>query len=252
MILELERTVLPPDDLLPPHIQKLAAERDKAFEAADDFLAEHDTLLSDRWEEIYETRDMVAAAEAAAQGNDPMKVPSELEKARALRPRIVGAARGLVRRANQADQKLVAEWRKVVADLAPVARERLEEAAKKYEEAYRAFQAVRAEFGDAAYLARYVHAAQGHYMPDFKGGPQTPRRIDSGAQVKAAPGPLELKEVMDSFKRAENQPVERMVKVVSDRNGMVLTLAEAQARALVGSNGGKEVGLRILEEEDDQ
>lgn len=231
---DLNRTILPPADMLPKHIQALAAERDAAYEAASDFIDEHAVLLGDGWERVYEARDTVAAAEAAVEGRDPLSVPSELEKARAQRPRIMGAAHALAHKANAADAALVREWRKHVADLAPAARERLEKTAQAYEAAYRAFMEAREAFGAASYVCRYVRAAQGAgYMPDFNDSPQNPQRID-GQELMSPPGLGEIREVLRSLDEAERRPVER-IRRVAGPSGVVLELTESQAAALVRS-----------------
>ncbi|MDX3414957.1 hypothetical protein PV661_11940 [Streptomyces sp. MD20-1-1] len=232
---DINRTTLPPADMLPKPIQKLVAERDAAYEAASDFIDEHAVILGDGWEKVLEARDTVAAAEAAVAGKDPLKVPSELEAARAQRPRILGAAHALARRANAADAALVREWRKHVADMAPAARERLEKAAQAYEAAYRAYTEAREAFGAASYVCRYVRAAQGTgYIPDFNDVPQNPQRID-GRELLASPGLGEIREVLRSLDEAERRPVER-IRRVAGRNGVVLELTESQARALVNSS----------------
>ncbi|MGW5690871.1 hypothetical protein ACWEWX_07865, partial [Streptomyces asiaticus] len=119
-----------------------------------DFESEHHGLLSDQWEAAYEARDILAAAEAVTAGKDPLKIKSELAEARDLRPRIVGAARALVKDVRAKDAALAAAFRKHVGELAPAAAQRLQEAAKAYQEAHSALMTARAAFGAAVDFRR--------------------------------------------------------------------------------------------------
>lgn len=234
MTFDVNRTILPADDLLPEPIRDLQAQRDTAYERWETFYDEHAALLSDGWESTFEARDTVAAAEAVAAGKDPLKLKSELAAARDRRPRVVGAARELARAANAADRALVRAWRDAVADLAPVAADRLQAAADAYADAYRAFLDARQSFGAATAFRRYVRVAQGSHTPDFYDAPQNPVRSDGLAPNYPA-GLAEIQEVMTSFEGFDATPPGDRRVMVQLPDGSQMELAYDQAVALVGS-----------------
>ncbi|WP_107644891.1 hypothetical protein [Streptomyces sp. Ru87] len=233
-MIDVSRTILPADDLLPDHVRDLQAQRDAAYDAWETFADEHRALLSDRWEETFEARDIVAAAEAVSAGKDPLKLKSELAAARDRRPRVIGAARELARAANAADRALVQAWKRSVASLAPVAAERLEAAAEAYADAYRAFIDARQSFGAATAFRRYVRVAQGAYTPDFTDMPQTPVRAD-GLAPNSPAGLQEIREVMQTFEGFDAVPPGDRRVTVQLPDGSQVELAYDQAVALVGS-----------------
>ncbi|MDQ8706767.1 hypothetical protein RCO28_30480 [Streptomyces sp. LHD-70] len=252
-----DTTQLPPAEMLPGSLLPLLETRDAAYERWVDHQGEYSLLLSDGWEKSYETRDMVAAAEAVVNGQDPLKIPSELAEARDLRPRVIGAARALARDVIAKDRALAAAFKRQVRDLVPDAGQGLKEAAEAYQEAERAFHAARSRFGAAANYRRFLFKWAGVERPDFNLGGM-PLRGD-GLNVIAAPGSMEIREVIDSFKDVgmtdvfgeEGTPdtTPTLVTVRNTKTGMELQLSPDQARAVVGSSNNS-LDLVILDDSD--
>ncbi|MEV6993071.1 hypothetical protein AB0N87_28350 [Streptomyces sp. NPDC093228] len=235
-------TVLPPAHLLPVEILPLQEARDAAYERWDDFYTEHHALLSSNWEATYESRDIVAAAEAVQTGKDPMRVKSALAEARDRRPRVIGAYQELAKAVRTTDKALVTAWRQHVGSLAPVAAQRMTETAAAYEEAHRALLAARAAFGEATLFRSYVHDWQGDGRTDFHSGGANPHRAD-GLPITSDIGAGEVREVMESFRAAgysddgsADAPNPAVLVKVRGANGVAIELAATQAYALVSAS----------------
>jgi hypothetical protein len=197
-------TLTPPLELLATHAPDVAAlvrERDAAHDAYEDFIADHDDILSEAWERIAAAADKAAGAEAVRAGRDPLKLASQVEKVRALRPRMVGAANELAQQVNSADRKVRAAMRAAAASLAPVFGADVADTEAAYTEAHSALQRAREAYGKA--LARrkwsYVAAADGRH--DFPTYVAAPAGFD-GLRVEAGAGIPEIRAIRDSWERA--------------------------------------------------
>lgn len=232
-------TALPPADLLPSEILPLLEARDAAHERWDAFYTEHHDLLSSNWQDTYEARDIVAAAEAVVDGKDPLKVKSKLAEARDLRPRIIGAYKELAKAVRVADRALVTAWRQHAGALAPVAAQRMQETAAAYEEAYRAFLDARAAFGRAVNFRLYIREWQGDGRSDYYEGDVNPRRADGMPLINDI-GAAEVREVLESFRAAgfsddgtDDDPNPDVLVKVRGTNGIPIEITASQAYALV-------------------
>ncbi|WP_392840651.1 hypothetical protein [Streptomyces sp. LN500] len=237
-MLDLTTTIDP--QFLSPELRKAIALRDKAYGAATDFEADNYAILSDDWLVIAEATDLKAAIAAVDAGDDPMTLPSEIDRARSLRPKVLAIHGKLEREFRAADAKVAGLYRREAASLAAGAEQRMGDAMKAAEAAYGAFLGIAADAGQSMQVVRHLRnwASGGRSnAPSGSGGPV----MADGVAPNAADPMGALREAARTYE-VEFVPVKRVR--VGTPGGSVIVVSEEQAKALVGGNA--DPAIRIL------
>lgn len=242
MIADVVMDNYPPASLLPKAVAELVAARDAALEALNDFEEQHESLLRDDWAVQAEAADTLAAVDAVRAGRDPLAGPSALTKAREERPRVLAVHQMLtadLRRAEHAARKAV---QRIAGELEAQVRPELEAAAKRAEDAYRAFLDAQGAFGAVGAQILALRAWANSDMADWVEGSASPRRAD-GASLVASNPIAALREVLTSF---DAEVVPDPIVTVQRTDGETFTMRRSQARALVGTEIRKGQHLVII------
>lgn len=148
-----------PDDA-PASVKKLEKARDTAYERWDNLYIDHHDVVSSEWERIATDKDRAAGRLAVEEGRDPLDVPSEVEAAKRVRGRILGALAGLKTEVDRADSKV----RRALVEAAPAMGEKYAAdvaiTAQAYEDAWAALLAARGAFGAAVTRRRWGQEVQ--------------------------------------------------------------------------------------------
>lgn len=225
---------------LPADIRKAITARDKAAEAYYNFEAENAHILADDWLDLAEATDLKAAFRAVDAGEDPMELPSEIDRVRSLRPKIKALFGKLEREAKTTNAALSALYRRAAPSLTAEAHTRLDAAMAAAEKSYAAFladaSAANVEMGAIRHLRNQSSGGRTD-APGAGGHPVCADGISANSQDKLTA----LREAFRTYD-AEFVPVKRVR--VGNPNGVVIVLDEDRAKAIVGSTNSP--GMRIL------
>ncbi|MET7858813.1 hypothetical protein ABZS81_16650 [Streptomyces sp. NPDC005318] len=236
-MLDLTTTIDPQH--LSPELRKAIAQRDKAYDAAIEFETDNHEILSDDWLVIAEAADLKAAIIAVDAGDDPMNLPSEIDKVRSLRPKVRAIHGKLEREFRAADAKVVALYRRAALPLATDAIQRMDDAVKAAEAAYGAFLGAAGLAGGAMQEVRHLRDWANGGRTNAPGGPGNP--VLANGYAPAALDRMEaLREAASTFGDAF-VPAKRVR--VSTVNGAEIVLDEERAKAIVGSNSDPKVKI---------
>ncbi|MFB7311472.1 hypothetical protein [Streptomyces sp. NPDC056192] len=186
-------TGVPPRGMLSKAAQKLHDTREAAYDAWADADAQYAELTDSNWETNAIEQDKAAGRQAAADGVDPLSLPSALDAARSARPRVLGALQALSIETGRTDRALVTAVRAEMPSLVSKIEQRITAAEAEYIAAQDAANAARARYG-AALLGR-------HWYVNHKLGIRT----DYVAHAEAVPSTAAEGEPADLYGR----PIER-------------------------------------------
>ena len=226
---------------LTPELRKAITQRDNAYEASIDYEADHYNVLSPDWLALAEAADLKAAAAAVEAGDDPMGLPSEIDRVRSLRPKVLAIHSKLTRETRAADAAVASLYRRLTPELLPDAHSRMDAAVKAAEQAYGAFLAAAGQAGQAMAEIRHLRDWATGGRSDAPNGPTAPGRAD-GFTPNASDRMAALREAAATY-AAPFTPIKRVR--VSTASGAELVLNEDQAKALVGSSN-RNSKVRIL------
>jgi hypothetical protein len=242
MFADIDITTTVADELLPNPMIMLISQRDTAVEKLSDFEDEYGAILRDDYLDYAEAEDLKAASAALSAKRDPFKLPSQVDRARSLRPKVVATHRSLVAEARSADRAVAAAYRAAVPGLLPGARESLREAVSAAEDAYRAYLAARDTVGGATSLLLHLRGWANGDRPGYaeSGNPALANGLAPNEREPVA----ELREVLHSFDNPDAPFVADPLVLVKFGNGQRMELRESQARALHGSSNND---VRLIE-----
>ncbi|MFD4648479.1 hypothetical protein [Streptomyces sp. NPDC058441] len=224
---------------LSPELRKLIAKRDAAHEALLDFEAEHYATIADNWLAIAEAADIKAAILAVDAGEDPMELPSEQDRVRSLRPKILALYKKHEREARSANAAVATLYRREAPAQEEKAHERMGVAVKAAEEAYSAFLTAYGIAGGTMNEIRHLRDWSTGGRSDAGLAVAAPIRAD-GYSTNESGTIGALREAVATY-AAPFEPVKR-VRVLT-ASGAELVLSEDQAKAIVGSNSDPAVKI---------
>ncbi|MET7843998.1 hypothetical protein ABZT45_36465 [Streptomyces sp. NPDC005356] len=241
-----EITGVPPREWLSKSAQKLYDARDAAYDKWVEADAKYAHLTDSGWERSAIEADKAAGRKAAADGVDPLSLPSALAEARTARPRVLGLLQQFVSDIRAADYALVAAVRGEMDSLGKRIEERIAAAEADYIAAQDAADAARQRYGGSL-LGRswFLNHTRLGLRTDYVDEPEaTPRTAREGEATDLygrpiARGRAEVEHINASY--GQDPGVERLVSVRLSNGTVTDNVKESHASYLVDKGGAEYV-----------
>lgn len=147
---------LPGNVPLPTAVIKASEARDKVYDAYADKLMEFHDVLDDGALDRAAKRDQEAARAAIHAGDDPTKLPSEVDRVRKLQPVARGIVQALAEKVKAADAAVFRTWTAALPETAEVVDSLRDKAEEEFRAAEAAYRVAKGRFRGLVQTTAYV------------------------------------------------------------------------------------------------